>query len=280
MPQKSKPPLNSEDLHFWEEYGYVVVPEAVPLKNCRAAEMAVWEFAGMESDDSATWYREPPVGIMKEIYQHQALWDNRQHPRVHEAFSQILSTPELLVSRDRASINPPERPGHTFMGPWLHWDIKIEELPAFEQIGVQGILYLSDTAANQGAFVCLPGFHLKLHAWLASLPADVKPREQIQEEFGAEAVPVEGKAGDLVIWHSALPHGSSPNKAKVARIAQYITMVPAPEELTAEWRTESEQWWQERLTGLGRNEKAKEHREGTTAVLTPLGRKLLGVSPW
>ena len=274
----SEPVLSSEDLEFWEENGYVVARRAVPPENCRAAEKAVWDFAEMDPGDPETWYSDPPRGIMKEIYQHQALWDNRQHPRVHEAFAQILGTRMLRVSRDRASINPPERSGHEFVGPWLHWDLRVEELP--ERIGVQGILYLNDTAANQGAFACIPGFHRKLRGWLQSLPADAEPRERVREQFGDRAVPVEGGAGDLVIWHSALPHGASPNRAEVPRVAQYITMGPAREEPSAESRAESEHWWRERLTGLGKNEKGKEHREGTTAELTPLGRKLLGVDSW
>ncbi len=273
-----EPPLSPADLQFWEENGYVVARRVVPPENCRAAEMAVWEFAGMDPGEPETWYFDPPRGIMKEIYQHQALWDNRQHPRVHQAFSQIWGTHKLLVSRDRASINPPERPGQEFQGPWLHWDIGIEDLP--ERIGVQGILYLTDTAADQGAFSCVPGFHLMLRQWLQSLPAGAEPRELVREHFGEQAVAVGGGAGDLVIWHSALPHGSSPNRAAVPRISQYVTMTPAPDELSPESRAESERWWRQRLTGLGRNEKAREHFKGTTAELTPLGRKLLGVDAW
>ena len=274
-------PLSEEDLRFWKENGYVVAREVIPIENCRATERAIWEFAGMDPDDPETWYLDPPVGnIMKEIYQHQALWDNRQHPRMHGAFSQIWGTEKLSVSRDRASINPPERPGYEFKGPWLHWDLRIEEIPPLEKIGVQGILYLTDTAENQGAFVCLPGFHLKVHEWLRSLPEGADPREVVREEFGDQAVAIEGGAGDLVIWHTALPHGSSPNSAEVPRIGQYITMSPVRREPSEESRAESERWWQERLTGLSKNEKAQEHREGTTATLTPLGRRLLGVDSW
>ena len=274
-------PLSEEDLRFWKENGYVVAREVIPIENCRATERAIWEFAGMDPDDPETWYLDPPVGnIMKEIYQHQALWDNRQHPRMHGAFSQIWGTEKLSVSRDRASINPPERPGYEFKGPWLHWDLRIEEIPPLEKIGVQGIVYLTDTAENQGAFVCLPGFHLKVHEWLRSLPEGADPREVVREEFGDQAVAIEGGAGDLVIWHTALPHGSSPNSAEVPRIGQYITMSPVRREPSEESRAESERWWQERLTGLSKNEKAQEHREGTTATLTPLGRKLLGVDSW
>ena len=274
-------PLSEEDLRFWKENGYVVAREVIPIENCRATERAIWEFAGMDPDDPETWYLDPPVGnIMKEIYQHQALWDNRQHPRMHGAFSQIWGTEKLSVSRDRASINPPERPGYEFKGPWLHWDLRIEEIPPLEKIGVQGILYLTDTAENQGAFVCIPGFHLKVHEWLRSLPEGADPREVVREEFGDQAVAIEGGAGDLVIWHTALPHGSSPNSAEVPRIGQYITMNPVRREPSEESRAESERWWQERLTGLSKNEKAQEHREGTTATLTPLGRRLLGVDSW
>ena len=86
--------------------------------------------------------------------------------------------------------------------------------------------------------------------------------------------------GDLVIWNSDLPHGSSPNKGTRPRVSQYITMYPAPDAPTEEWRTERETWWQERLTGLGGNKEEKEHEEGETAQLTPLGQKLLGVDPW
>tara|TARA_B100000686_G_scaffold353999_1_gene462096 strand:+ start:3652 stop:4488 length:837 start_codon:yes stop_codon:yes gene_type:complete len=271
-------PISSEEMNFWEEYGYVVVRNAVPLSNCRAAEKAVWEFAGMSPDDPETWYPDPPRGIMKEIYQHQALWDNRQHPKVHAAFAQIWGTEKLQVSRDRASINPPERPGYEYTGPWLHWDLNVDDVP--DKIGVQGILYLTDTAADQGAFACVPGFHLTLREWLKSLPKTVDPREKVREEFSDRAVFAEGSAGDLVIWHTGLPHGSSPNRNIKPRIAQYVTMNPAPERRKKKDKEESERWWQQRLTGLGKNEKEIEHSEGKTAELTKLGRKLLGVDDW
>ena len=51
---------------------------------------AIWEFLGMDPDDPDDWYREPHRrGGMVELYHHQALWDNRQYPRVHQAFADI-----------------------------------------------------------------------------------------------------------------------------------------------------------------------------------------------
>jgi phytanoyl-CoA dioxygenase PhyH len=269
------PVLTAEDRAFWEENGYVVIREAVPLENCRAAERAVWEFLEMDAENPESWYPDPPRrGIMVEIYQHQALWDNRQYPRVHEAFSEIWGTPKLWVSFDRASMNPPERDGYRFPGPNLHWDMKLT-LPV--RFWVQGVLYLTDTPAHQGAFSCIPGFHRKLEAWLKSLPPDVDPPRLARELPGA--IPIGGKAGDLVIWHSALPHGSSPNTAQRPRMAQYISMFPDREEDEAA-RQQRITGWRERLTGLGQDQKEKEHLHGRTAELTPLGRKLLGLDRW
>ncbi len=271
------PVFDAEALEFWEENGYVVVPEAVPLENCHAAEQAVWDFLEMDGDNPESWYPDPPRrSIMVEIYQHQALWDNRQYPRVHQAFSEIWSNDKLWVSFDRASMNPPERPDWKFTGPYLHWDMSLDDMPV--RLRVQGVLYLADTPGNQGAFTCIPGFHRKLEAWLNDLPEDANPREVVRE-YQTEAVPIAGKAGDLVIWHSALPHGSSPNSAERPRMAQYITMSPAPDDgkATSEGRVKG---WRERLTGLGKEAKEKEHHHGKTAELTPLGEKLLGLEPW
>jgi hypothetical protein len=63
-----------------------------------------------------------------------------------------------------------------FPGPHLHWDTTVAQPHHF---GIQGILYLADTAENQGAFTCMPGFHRKLESWLTSLPKDADPRQEI-----------------------------------------------------------------------------------------------------
>ena len=219
---------------------------------------------------------------MTEMYQHQALWDNRQYPRVHQAFAEIWGTEQLWVSIDRASMNPPELPDWKHPGK-LHWDTKLEPPIDF---WVQGVLYLTDTAANQGAFTCVPGFHRQLEDWLKGLPPEADPREQDLESLGAQPIP--GAAGDLIIWHTALPHGSSSNTATQPRVAQYITMFPS-QGYDEDVRTHRLKAWRDRLAGLVievtgvttwklRNE--KEHQTGQTAELSPLGRKLLGLDRW
>ena len=69
------PVLTAEDRRFWEENGYVVVHNAVPPENLKAAESTVWDFLEMQPDNRESWYPDPPrASIMTEMYQHQALW--------------------------------------------------------------------------------------------------------------------------------------------------------------------------------------------------------------
>jgi ectoine hydroxylase-related dioxygenase (phytanoyl-CoA dioxygenase family) len=98
--------------------------------------------------------------------------------------------------------------------------------------GTQGLLYLCDTPADQGAFSCVPGFHNELETWLAQLPAGTDPR---QVDLEHRSIPVAGNAGDLVIWHQALPHGSSPNRGSYPRIVQYMNMFPFDQKENLDW---------------------------------------------
>ena len=211
---------------------------------------------------------------MVEMYHHQTQWDNRTADRVYAAFSQILKSERLWVSHDRVSISPPSRdPDAEEKG--LHWDMGLENRPI--RFGVQGVLYLTDTPAEQGAFVCVPGFHRRIEDWLDSLPPDADPKQQDLLALGTRRLAAE--AGDLIIWHIALPHSAGLNRGSAPRVAQYITMGPAGDD-SEEGRQGRLAFWRERLSGLGRYDKEREHRERPAARLTTLGRKLAGVDPW
>lgn len=229
--EESEPVLSPQDLSFWEEHGYIVLHDAISPAECRAAELAVWDALQMDSDDKETWYEPSTHGIMRQFFHHPALRRNRNSARVHKAFAQIWASADLWMTVDRVSFNPPERPDWQFPGPFLHWDTSLAPPIPF---AVSGLIYLTDTPAEQGAFTCVPGFHRRIEDWLNGLPPNANPREEDLEALGA--VPIPGRAGDLVIWHRALPHGSRANRCTRPRIVQYLNMHPATREYCPEWK--------------------------------------------
>ena len=280
--------LSHDDLTFWERNGYVIVPEAVPQANLDAAIQAIWDFLEVDGKDREQWYRHPPRGPsddpaspisragMVEVYQRQALWDNRQHPRVYEAFRQILCSDHLWVSLDRANMKPPVRDdkpewGHAGM---IHWDIDTSQDPI--PFGVQGVLYLTDTAEDQGGFQCVPGFHHTFAEWVKAQPHDRNRRQPDLDGLTVQAIP--GKAGDLLIWHRLLAHGNGRNTTDRPRLAQYIAMSSAScddqEERVSAWRECRP------ASGWPGDPRGWEQKRGERAELTELGEKLLGVEPW
>ena len=284
------PVFSQEDLNFWEENGYVVLPNAVPQENLDAMVAAIWEFLQIDPDDREGWYRYQPytrdnrcspisAAGMVEIYQHQALWDNRQHPKVHQAFAQIWGTEKLWVSLDRANMKPPareDRPEWCNKG-MIHWDTDTSKQPI--PFGVQGVLYLTDTTQDQGGFQCVPGFHRSFDDWVKTQPADRNPRHP--DLTGLEVKSVAGKAGDLLIWHRLLAHGNGHNTADEPRLAQYISMSPAPADISQARQPRIDSWQERRpAPNWPGDSRDWERTHQEPAVLTALGQKLLGVDAW
>ena len=277
--------LSQNDHRFWEENGYVVIHHAVPRENLDAVVDAIWEFLGMHRDDPDDWYREPArIGRMVELYQHQALWNNRQYPHVYQAFAEIFGTEKLWVSHDRANMKPPARADKPEWdrGGGLHWDLDFSHLPVqarqMKVPKVQGVLYLTDTAENQGGFICVPGFHRQCAQWVKTQPDPQKPDAN---QFKPQARPIVGKAGDLVIWNSLLPHGNGRNTSDRIRLAQYITMFPNQQTDEFERQTRIQRWKQHLPGWMGKGPKDRERKMyKDPAELTELGNRLLGLELW
>ncbi|CAE8678834.1 unnamed protein product [Polarella glacialis] len=227
------------------------------------------------------------------------------------------------VTTDRAHFKPPESqrhpawsdPGKVHDG--LHWDIETSEVGWPVPFAVQGVLYLEDTAADQGALRVVPGFHRRLAEWSKSQPSDRSGRE-CPQSLQAGAVPVPGPAGSLVLWHSLLPHGPTRNVSRAPRVSAYVSMLPADaapylgpgrpsdtplsmsdagtvdyddlekasklKRLSRESRTER---WRKRLPLL--REDPPEHElprrppgeeDGQPCLLSALGQRLVGLVDW
>ncbi len=226
------PGLTADELAFWNEHGYVVVHDAVDAEDRDAAAAALYEILDADPADPGTWYKNKfGKTIWVPLLRHSAFVANRRSPRLVKAFAQLWGREDLWPTIDQGGFNPPERAGWSFPGPHVHWDASLALPHCF---GVQGILYLTDTPAEQGAFCCIPGFHRTLETWLEDLPAGEDPRRAILCHPRLKAI--EGGAGDLVLWHQSLPHGSSPNRGTKPRVAQYIALRPTRWAYAAEWK--------------------------------------------
>src|SRR5450432_2742459 len=279
--------LSEADWTFWIDNGYVIIKNAVPKEQVKALADYLWEYEDKNHDDIDSWYKRPNVKMemkelnntgMVEIYNQQFMWDNRQFPKVHQAFTDIWGTEKLWVTIDRANLNFPLRPGFEYKG-FIHWDYDPETKPQ----NVQGVLALADQDdENMGGFQCVPELYRTYDTWKLTQPGD---RDHFKPDVtGFEIVKVKMNAGDLLIFNSTQPHGIRPNRSTdKVRLAQYISMMPAEEdnEELRQWRITS---WKERrapeVYTLPGDPRKWEQTKYTTAALSPLGKKLLGLDKW
>lgn len=281
--------FNEADWQFWKHNGYIVIKKVISGEQAKRTADFLWEFDEKNPLDPTTWYA-PARAEMKmkeltgtgmvEVYNHQLLWDNRQAQKVYEAFVDVWGTEKLWVTIDRANLNFPLPPGVDNKG-FIHWDYDPETKPR----NVQGVLALADqTDENMGGFQCIPWLYQNYNTWKMTQPEDRDRFRPSIDGLEDKIVKVKMEAGDLLIFDSRLPHGIRPNKSKnKVRIAQYISMMPAvPEnEDLRTWRISS---WRNRIAPEGYafpgDPRNWEQTKYSTAKLTSLGEKLLGLSDW
>jgi hypothetical protein len=225
--------LTPADILFWETQGYIVVKNAVSLQDAADARKAILDHLDMDEHDAASWYKDNELmqGIMVPLYRSEAIDKNRNAPKIRRAFEQLWNRTGLVVTTDKCGFNPPETEHFTYRGTGLHWDVSLATPIPF---GTQGILYLTDTSAQQGALTVVPGFHKKLEDWLLTLPEHANPRTADLSEFARQ--PIAANAGDLIIWNHKLPHGSSPNRANSPRIVQYMNWYDPMQKIQDSWK--------------------------------------------
>jgi hypothetical protein len=212
--------LTAADLSFWDEFGYVVIKNAISKEDCSASCKAIWNFLEMDAQIKDTWYQSGKnvQGIMVPLYRDAALDKNRNSATIKRAFEQLWKQNDLIAVTDKCGFNPPETDKFRYRGIGLHWDVSLATPISF---GTQGILYLTDTATHQGALTLIPGFHKTIESWLATLDTD--PRETDFSNF--RQLPIAANAGDFIIWNHKLPHSSSANRSNSPRLVQYINWV-------------------------------------------------------
>lgn len=281
--------LSKADFEHWQTRGYVIVRNAVPLDHVERLKALLWEFEEKDPNDPSTWYtpqrrdhimKELNGTGMVEIYNHQYLWDNRQLQRVYDAFVDVWDMEELWVSIDRANLNPPKQVKGTNQNGFIHWDsdTSLDPLP----IGVQGVLSLVKQDGDIGGFQCIPELFYDFDEWVKTQPADRDPMHP--DWTGFSITNIEMEPGDLMIFNTLLAHGVRPNHSdNRVRMAQYISMFPAEEDDAQERAARINMWRNlehPRRDAFPGDPREWEKTNATTAKLTELGEKLLGLKSW
>lgn len=199
--------------------------------------------------------------------------------RIYDVFVDIWDREDLWVTIDRANLNPPKKVKGNPNG-FIHWDVdtSIRPLP----IGVQGVLSLKKQDGDVGGFQCVPELFEHFEEWEKTQPADRDPMHP--DMTGLSVVNIDMEPGDLMIFNSLLAHGVRPNHSdNRVRMAQYISMHPAEYDNIAE-REERIRLWREldspKRDAFPGDPRDWEKHNATTAELTPLGEKLLGLKAW
>lgn len=128
----AEPVLSAADLAFWDDHGYIVVKNAVSAAACRAAVEAILSYAEMSLDRPDSWYKS---ALWIPLAHHSALWANRNSPLIHTAFAQVWRRSDLWMNVDVCGVNPPVRPGYSFQGTPLHWDMTLAPPHRFRYAG-------------------------------------------------------------------------------------------------------------------------------------------------
>ena len=268
--------IGQADKQHFEDQGYLLVPALVPEHLCAAVRETICAHLDFQEHDPATWPKLPGHGVIN-LFHAQSLWDVRQHPAVHEAFAALHGTRELWVGTDRVSFKTRDgnrrEPGPAEP---IHWDGHPGRLPGRS---LQGLLYLTDTAEDQGAFCCVPAIYREIDAFLTEHPDAAERRRP--DWTGMDLHTVGGPAGSMVIWDRRLPHSSTFNLTHRPRWVQYIAMDPVRDEAArrarvAEFQEKMPPPWAMRQIVPGQ----QIPEPGPLPDLSGLGRALVGLDDW
>ncbi|HEX4203332.1 MAG TPA: phytanoyl-CoA dioxygenase family protein [Ktedonobacteraceae bacterium] len=248
---------------------------------------------GVLTRDEAMYYRNHILDLIPRdlnIPTHWGVHDGRIKP-MNEGDNQTFDTPELLPllinerlykvavqllgsTRLRSSdgslgVTLRNAPYASTLSQRIHLDASVPSTldnflftPAEVQVG--GCYYFGDVESQGGGIHVVPGGH-RLVEEKARGQAQGR---QLYEKWKnitdfPETVEVTGEAGDFAILHHLMPHAASNNRQPMPRVAQFTRFM-----------REDQPHYPARPAAPDR------YNQAQLRVMTPLGRKLLGVDPW
>ncbi len=196
-----------------------------------------------------------------------------QNERLYQIMVQLLGHPRLLVRDGSVAITMRnDTRNESDLSQDLHIDPAVPEdadefLFTPDEVEIGGCYYFTDVEPGGGGIHVVPGGHRIVEKEARAATYGRQLHDKWRNIPHLKTVEVTGEAGDFVLTHHLMPHAASHNRRPEARIAQFFR-----------YARDDQPWG----TGdrPGDRPTSRYYNDLQTAVMTPLGRKLLGVDPW
>ncbi|WP_316746936.1 phytanoyl-CoA dioxygenase family protein [Pedobacter gandavensis] len=212
--------LSDEQIQFWEENGYLRIPEAIEAAHCDRLKTRICKHLNLHMDFPETWYIPHPdwQGTMLQMYQNEDIELVRQSPFIRQIFAELYQTDYLVPVPEKLGYNPPQTESWNPGQGKLHWDLDINEPIKFH---IQGMIYLDEVPENRGPLQIIPGFHHHFEEWIKDFSSLERAHDYIR--ITGKPVLVPGAKADLILWRNTCPHAASMNSSDLPRFVQYVS---------------------------------------------------------
>jgi len=190
--------------------------------------------------------------------------------KLYTAMAQLLEFPALRVFDGSLGLslrNDADSDNAKSRSQGLHLDCSVPRdvdnfLFTLQEVQLGGCYYLTDVEPDGGGIHVVPGGHRIVEEEAKGHPRGRQLHSYWSELEHLESVEVTGQAGDFAVLHHLMPHGASHNRRPTTRAAMFLRYV----------RTDQPY-------GYGA-EPPRAYNAAQLEVMTPLGRRLLGLDPW
>ncbi len=216
-------PLSDEQVSFYHENGYLLVPGLLSAQEAAGYRAELHELAErLNGQTDATWATvrgDGPAPRTRLVHCPDVQWYLASVTRLlvdprFTSIAQQLIGPHIQLHHTKMFIKPPEK-GSPFP---LHQDYPY--FPHARHTMSAAIFHFDDAPLEKGCVQFIPGSHK-----LGPIPTDTPDHSLPADKYPlSKATPVPAKAGDMVFFNYLTIHGSDINRSSEARTTLLIQM--------------------------------------------------------
>lgn len=221
VPEEITSRITDADVTFYRESGYLVIPDALTPAEietlreettalCRGDRGDVGNLPDIASNDTDDEVMERVLCIHHIHKTSSIMYDALAHPVMVDGLTRVIG-PNVKCMQSMLFIKSADKPGQA----WHQDEIYI---PTRDRSLTGGWFALDDATTENGCLWVIPGSHQRGILWPQRVQHDNRfdcAHETFRFPYtDDDAIPVEVKAGALVLFNGYLLHRSLPNRAK------------------------------------------------------------------